>query len=330
MHVYASPSLVAFPSRTSTSARATRAAPHFSVSRLASPYSLIASLRLGALCTSTLIHPQVSHNFCELIEQPTIIGTSIIGIAPSPIVVLPSMESCVLPIELCEKVMDAIPKYLEVPDTGNDWPMRPEEAWNSQQALCACALTCHAWRIRAQYLLWTFPCLIQSRQFPRFNTAIRKSLNTLTISGLTLGRLGLRHKASDLSTAGELFMQSFPHLQSLVCDNISFERGPPLRVLRMRLPFFDSITFLELWGCTFQSLRAMLDVVWACSNLATLIIGPNRIISKRCSAAGFQNLCTTAENLRACRKLTRLSLFSDTIAASPSFLSHILRWLTTY
>lgn len=330
MHAYASPSLVAFPSRTSTSARATRAAPHSSPSRLVPSYCLIASLRLEALCTSALIHPQVSHNFCELIEQRTNRGSSITGIAPSPIIVSPSMESCVLPTELCEKVMDAIPEYVEFPDTGSGWPTRPKKPWRSQQALCACALTCHAWRVRAQCLLWTFPCLIQSQQFPRFNTAIRKSLNTPTICGLALGRLDVDHEASDLSTAGELFMHSFPHLRSLVCRNISFERGPPLRALRMRLPFFDSITFLELLWCKFQSLRAMLDVVWACSNLATLAIGDNQIKSKCCSAAGFQNLCTTAENLRACRKLTRLWLDSDTIEASPSFLSQILKWLRTY
>lgn len=332
MHAYASPSLVAFPSRTSTSARATRAAPHSSPSRLASPYSLIASLRLGALCTSTLIHPQVSHNFCELIEQPTIIGSSITGIAPSPIVVSPSMESCFLPVELCEKVMNAIPDYvpLEFLYSDSGWPTWPRAVWYSQQALCACALTCHAWHVRAQYLLWTFPCLIQSGQFPRFNTAIRKSLNTPTISGLALGNLDVCHEASDLSTAGELFMHSFPHLRSLVCHNINFECGPPLRVLRMRLPFFSSITYLELWQCHFQSLRAMLDVVWACSNLATLAIGGNEIGSRHCSASGFQKLCTAAKNLRACRKLTRLWLDAGFIEASPSFLSQILRWLTTY
>ncbi|KAL1937697.1 hypothetical protein VTO73DRAFT_12972 [Trametes versicolor] len=214
MHTHASPSLVAFPSRTSTSAQATRTAPQSSPSRLAYPYCLIAVLRLGAL------------------------WSSITGIAPSPIVVSPSMESCVLPIELCEKVMDAIPEYVEFRDESG-WPTWPEKPWDSQQALWACALTCRAWRVRAQYLLWTLPCLIQSRQFLRFNTAIRKSLNTPTISGLALGTLGALRETSDLSTAGELFMHSFPHLRSL-------------------------------------------------------------------------NLCTAAENLRACRKLTRLWLYSAT------------------
>lgn len=279
---------------------------------------------------STLIHSQVSHNVCELIEQPTNIGSSISGIAPSPIVVSPSMESCILPIELCEKVMDAIPEYVELRGIGSGWPTVPWEHWYSQQVLCACALTCHAWRVRAQYLLWTFPCLIQSQQFPRFNTAIRKSLNTPTVCGLALGLRDVLPEESDLSTAGELFMHSFPHLRSLVCTHVSFKCGPPLRVLRMRLPFFSSITFLELSFCNFQSWRAMLDVVWACSNLATLAICSAMIESERCSAAGFQNLCSTAKHLRACRKLTRLSLHLITEEASPSFLSQSLRWLTAY
>ncbi|EIW65393.1 uncharacterized protein TRAVEDRAFT_42763 [Trametes versicolor FP-101664 SS1] len=276
---------------------------------LAHPYSFIASLQ--TLRTSTLSPPRFYHNFLELFDHPTDIGSSISGIAPSPIFVSPSMESCLLPIELCEKVMDAIPHYVEFSYTGSRWPMPPKNAWDSQQALWACALTCHAWHVRAQYLLWTFPCLIQSQQFPRFNAAIRKSLNTPTICGLALGALDVRHEASDLSTAGELFMHSFPHLRYLLCQNISFERGPSLRVLHTRMPFFSSITSLELWGCTFQSLRGMLNIVWACFNLATLNVVDNEVKWERHSAAETQALSAAARSLRACRKLTRLYLKED-------------------
>lgn len=316
------------------SASATRTAPRISPSHL-TPYT---SIRSKLRSTYGSVHVPYVHsspqnpiqNFRKLIKHPTGSHTKTIPEdKEQPIVVSSSMESCVLPIELCEKVMDAIPEYLEYPGLGSGWPTVPRKAWNSQKALCACALTCHAWRIRAQYLLWTFPSLIRSQQFLRFNTAIRKSLHTPTISGLVLGPLiADSHEVPDLSTAGELLMHSFPNLRSWVCFDISFERGPPLRVLRMRLPFFDSITFLQLWCCKFQSLRAMLDVVWACPNLAALSIGGNEIKSERCSAAGFQNLCTT--NLRACRKLTKLWLHADFIKASPSFLSQIVRWLTIY
>lgn len=261
--------------------------------------------------------PPAGFDCCELIEQPINIGSSATEIAPSPIVVSPSMECCVLPIELCEKVMDALPVYIELLDDG--WFLAPQDAMETQQALCACTLTCRAWRVRAQYLLWTFPVLFDSQRFARFNTAVQKSPNTHIMCGLQLGRCFQDKETPDLSTAGELFMHSFPHLRSLWCDQIRFDRGPPLRVLRMRLPFFDSITSLALVDCTFQSLRSMLDVVWACSNLATLVVREIDVQSKRCSLAAFQNLSTAVENLRACRKLTRLWLDMDTIRVSPSF-----------
>lgn len=227
------------------------------------------------------------------------------------------MDSCFLSIELCEKIMDALPVYEEFP--GSNWFLFPEYAWDSQRALCGCALTCRAWRVRAQYLLWTFPSLFNRQQFALFETAIRKSPNTPIIRGLML-RCGYDGKeAPDLSTAGELFMHSFPHLRSLWCREIRFDRGTPLRVLRMRLPFFDSITSLHLWDCTFPSLRAMLDVVWACPNLATLAIDVIKVNSKCCSAAELQSLSSAVENLRGCRKLTRLWLDMDTIRVSLSF-----------
>lgn len=237
------------------------------------------------------------------------------------------MDSCVLPLELCEKVMDALPDYVKFPDSG--WLLCPVNSWDLQHALCACALPCQAWRVRAQYLLWTFPALFDSQHFARFNLAIRNSPNTPIIRGLQLGSGNDDNEAPDLGTAGELFMHSFPHLESLLCGKIRFDHGPPLRILRMGLPFFASINTLALVNCTFQSLRSLLDVVWACSNLDTLVIGGVEIKSKFCWAAGFQNLCATAENLRACRKLTRLKLDGDTINASPLFLLlHISRPLT--
>lgn len=227
------------------------------------------------------------------------------------------MESCFLPIELCEKAMDAVPHYDDYPDRG--WLLSPQDAQNSQRALCACALTCQAWRVRAQYLLWTFPVLLDSQHFAHFKSAIRKSPNTHIIRGLELWSVYHDDKTLDFSTAGELFMHSFPHLRSFICRNIRFDRGPSLRVLRMRLPFFSNITTLALLDCTFQSLRAMLDVVWPCSNLATLVVRGIKLESERCSPAGFQRLSTAVENLRACRKLTRIWLDMDTVEVSPSF-----------
>lgn len=211
--------------------------------------------------------------------------------------------------------MDAIPVYEEF----LGWFMLPNYKRHSQRALYACALTCRAWRVRAQYLLWTFPCLFDSQHFAHFNSAIRKSSNTPIIRGVALGSGDKYAENADLSTAlGELFTHSFPHLRSLFCGKLCFERGPPLRVIRMRLPFFSSITSLAFLKCTFQNSRSMLDVVWACSNLATLAMQDVTVESEHCFPARFHSLSMAVENLRACRKLTTLCLDMDTIRVSPS------------
>jgi hypothetical protein len=225
--------------------------------------------------------------------------------------------------------MSTLREHCEFPYGG--WFLLPGYSESeAQPALYACALTCRAWRVRAQYLLWTFPMLSNNQRFTHFKTAIRRSPNKTIIRGLVLSSEddNDHDKTLDLSMAAEIIMHSFPHLQSLLCHKVHFERGPPLRLLRMRLPFFSTITSLVLLGCTFQSMRAMLDVVWACSNLTTLAVGENVVKLERRSAAGFQNLFTTAETLRACRKLTRLTLSIEATNASPSFPLHISRSLT--
>ncbi len=237
------------------------------------------------------------------------------------------MESCRLPIELCEKVMNALRGYEDEILDGTNSRMQEEYTSKRQPALRACALTCHAWRVRAQYLLWTFPVILDSQHLAHFRTAIRSSPNITITRGLVLGGIYGPNEL-DLSTAGELFMRSFPHLQRLLCFYIRFDRGPPLRVLRMRLPFFASITALRLYRCTFQSLRAMLGVVWACRNLATL--DTNDVWFKsECSGAGLRRMHVAVGHFRACQKLTALRLDGPSLEAGPSFLPHASTLLTT-
>lgn len=134
------------------------------------------------------------------------------------------MEACRIPIELCETIMDALPS----------WPTISSGDWSRGQfTLCACALTCRAWRVRAQLLLWVCPRLIERRRLPLFTAAIRTAPKAL-ITTLLL------HQCSFVSSA-ELFMHTFPNLQQLNFHNVDFTRGPP-SILRMRLPFFASVT----------------------------------------------------------------------------------------
>lgn len=302
--------------------------------------------------TPILLYP-ISHNLHKLIVHPTD-TEAISGIVPYPIADSSYMESCRLPIELCEAVMSALRDSLG----RRDGVLDPRKTWESQQGLCACALTCRAWHVRAQYLLWTFPHISNVQHLTHFITALRRSSNISNTHGLVLGR-NIDHSASilqygftiralpdggsefishrpkkddsptpDLSTAGELFIRPFPHLQRLLCVNIRFDNGPPLPILRMRLPFFVTITDLQLQKCTFGSFRAMLDVVWACPNLATLDIDDSWFKSHAPSIAVLQQMSAAAEHLRACRRLTALRLDGHVLQASPSFLPYTLRLLT--
>ncbi|KAL1937701.1 hypothetical protein VTO73DRAFT_12976 [Trametes versicolor] len=208
--------------------------------------------------------------------------------------------------------MDALQDYYE--SLGRPGVLlESKRTWESQQALCACSLTCRAWHVRAQHLLWTLPHVLESQHLAQFTSAVRNLSNTST-AGLVLGdQRAYAIKTFDPSMVSALFMHSFDHLRHLLFYGFFFHRGPPLAILRMRLPFFASITVLQLLDCAFQSLRALLDVVWACPSLVTLAISRTGIKSKRISAGGLRLLSATVENLRACRKLTSLYLDAFTV-----------------
>ncbi|KAL1937694.1 hypothetical protein VTO73DRAFT_12969 [Trametes versicolor] len=193
---------------------------------------------------------------------------SIPGILPYPIVLSSPKESSRLPIEICEAVMNTLPNCYEFDPT-------------------------HGFADRHDY----YKTLYGQR-------ALCAAVHESPITALTLGS----YELLDASKASELFMHSSVRLQHFQCVKVRFDLGPPLRVLHMRLPFFAGITTLQLWRCTFQSLRAMLDVVWACPNLAVLEICGAKFEPKRASAAELRQVFAAVENLRACKKLTSLHL----------------------
>lgn len=176
-----------------------------------------------------------------------------------------------------------------------------------QDTLCACALTCRAWRARAQHLLWISPRLVDTRRVALITSVLPTAPRSVTTT-LMLARL-------DLSSASELFMHSFPNSRHLSFHRVCFERGPPLHILRMHLPFFDSITILHMRNCSFHSLRATLDVIWAIPNLSSLRLGMSERTKLR-HGAGNGHLSTICEHRRACRKLTQLALDRNILEAS--------------
>lgn len=201
-----------------------------------------------------------------------------------------------------------------------------DETVDGQHALCACALTCRAWRVRAQYLLSTFPHIRDDARLANFTMAVQE----FPITALTLGDYSPVSEHLDASKASELFMRSCVRVQHLRCIEVRFDRGSPLRLLRMRLPFFASITTLRLWNCTFHSFRATMDVVWACSNLAMLEISDSELKERSPSAAVLWQMSAAVEHLRACQKLKKLYLDMDILPASSNVPLFILRPFMTY
>ncbi|KAI0820571.1 hypothetical protein BC628DRAFT_1422749 [Trametes gibbosa] len=180
------------------------------------------------------------------------------------------MESCPIPIEICELIIDFV---------------GPESYWSYGKwkgCLTHCALTCRAWRTRAQRRLWEEPYCHGSTSIKIFIDAIRHvpdalmdHIHTLHLNfkfepsrandsypALRLNELLLTNKISNLR---ELTLRSATGL------------GSPLtllhpKILRMCPPLLTGVTVLRLSGCSFSSPRSMLDLIWACRNLSTLAL----------------------------------------------------------
>lgn len=75
----------------------------------------------------------------------------------------------------------------------------------------------------------------------------------------------------------------------------------------MRLPFVASVTELRFTMCSFDTLKTMLDVVWAFPNLSSLAVR-SCTIQESPNHSKNPRLCVVCEKVRACRKLTRLEL----------------------
>lgn len=219
------------------------------------------------------------------------------------------MEACRIPIELCEAIMDTLPDIWSAAILRQYKP-----GIEMQHTLCACALTCRAWRVRAQLLLWGSPYLEDERRLALFTAAIRTAPKPLITSRLWLNQ-------STFVSSAELFMHTFPNLRRLTCWKVDFNCGPPPAIFRMRLPFFASITVLQLVQCKFSSWRAVLDVVWAFPNLAVLDLLRISLKSKPLPAAGGRvDLSVIRGHLRACQKLTKIHwtfFYADQASSSP-------------
>ncbi|KAI0634395.1 hypothetical protein C8Q77DRAFT_751083 [Trametes polyzona] len=215
------------------------------------------------------------------------------------------MESCILSIELCEAIIDGV----GTPRAASSWDCSWDHTacHNRQRTLWACALTCRNWRIRAQMLLWRHPCIWSGPAFPLFVAATRRlphyySRNTVT--------LHLRPRLKDQTLVNSLFLgPTAPHLRDLSWCNMQFNTRGASWVLRMRLPFFDSITSLELHRCSFSSARGLLDVIWSVPNILSLSMSYCwDFVDKTCTDETSARLSSACRQRKACQKLKTVKL----------------------
>ncbi|KAI0365453.1 hypothetical protein BV20DRAFT_752634 [Pilatotrama ljubarskyi] len=221
------------------------------------------------------------------------------------------MEHCRLPIEVCEHIIEAFS-----PDVSPIWD-RPSPFCNVVEApghvalstLCACALTCCAWRFRAQFILWRHPWITDNEGVMAFTAVLRctSPSSALHISSLRLD--GPWKEDVSLSQSGNFFLLSLPNLRHLRLSRLYLDAtkaATPPR-LRNRLVLCASIIHLELFFCRFDRPRTMFDIIWSCPHLRSL-----KIVSCSHPPAKSQDelarLVQASMNPKACQNLTRLQV----------------------
>ncbi|KAI0816883.1 hypothetical protein BC628DRAFT_1405084 [Trametes gibbosa] len=237
------------------------------------------------------------------------------------------MESCPIPIEICELIIDFV---------GEGPPQDPERRHNLQQ----CALTCRAWRTRAQRCLWQVWHIRSSASINLFVDTIRRApdslvsyIHTLVLDFYDIRNIGPSGAISyPLPRLNELLLTTkLANLGELTLQG-AVGPGSPLQllhpnILRIRPPMLANVTVLELWRCTFSSPRSMLDLIWACPNLASLDIDDEWTFldGTLVTEEAARRLVATCQRSGACCKLEDLDFsFNLSSDSSPSPLCHAL------
>ncbi|KAI0353279.1 hypothetical protein OH77DRAFT_646259 [Trametes cingulata] len=227
------------------------------------------------------------------------------------------METSLLPIDVCEAIIDTVQHTREEygMSDGVSFEYPPE-----QRTLMACALTCRAWSPRAQYHLRRHPQLMDSTSIGRFTTAARLAAfdrfaeNVVTLRfGRLLGDFGVV-----VPRLGDFLSLSFPNLRALSAFNVDLaEVGTVFpRLVRARPALCQNVTRLMLMHCQFDTVRAMLDVVWSCRNVSSLYIRACRFYKKEITPEQGASMVATCGRLRHCGKLTFLHLDDNTFLDS--------------
>ncbi|KAI0668790.1 hypothetical protein C8Q78DRAFT_248168 [Trametes maxima] len=212
------------------------------------------------------------------------------------------MENCMLPIEICWDIIEAIP-------ASSHFFTPPE-----YDALVACSLVCRTWNTRAEDILRLDPELDTPQIASQFASTIRRESSGRVradhISELWLNWSDFEGD-KNLSRAMELFMTPLPRLESLHMFGVHIDISP--RILRcMSPPLLTGMTHLEFLRCKFCSWRAMLDIVWGCLKLDLLSVENCSFGGNTVTPESIARLGVSRRSLRGCQYLKTLVIMADT------------------
>ncbi|KAI0638731.1 hypothetical protein C8Q77DRAFT_1425 [Trametes polyzona] len=197
-----------------------------------------------------------------------------------------------VPIDIVLQVMDASEETSTSPGGFN----------MDQRTLCACTLVCREWRAYAQHLLRRRPLLCTTRAISGFAKYLHQSQETGTLHALHFWGCS---EVLDLAPATDLFVappRSFSSLTALRFSKTRMTFAP--KVLRMRLPFFETITVLTLSLCEFDSMRGLFDLVWACRNLSVLDVEFCKLRCAKVTVDLVNRLAMSRKYAHGCERLT--------------------------
>ncbi|KAI0670823.1 hypothetical protein C8Q78DRAFT_1145422 [Trametes maxima] len=208
------------------------------------------------------------------------------------------MENCILPIEICEAIIDAIPSSPHF--------LTPHE----HNALVACRDVCTTWRTRAAVILQKRVDLDTPQIASQFAFAVRRE-SSVHIRADYISSLSLfwSHLEGDknLSRAMQIFMTPLPRLEALYMYEVHIDVSP--RILKcMRPPLLTAITFLEFSKCKFCSWRVMLDIVWCCLELEHLSVLYCSFGGNTATPESITGLGVSRRSLRGCQYLKTLAM----------------------
>lgn len=197
-----------------------------------------------------------------------------------------TIPASAVPVDVWEAVLDAVYDAYYHHPSDFVWQSDPNHRFAGplhnfhdlalrQRTLRSCALTCRAWRERAQFLLWKHVVFTvePSRQFSALLAAMLSRIadyqsppvvSSLYMLGQHMPIYGLMGRA----------IPPLPHwnLPLATSWDSEVEPGPPSALDRVRRPFFPALTDINLMRCTFNSVCDFFEFLWSCPRLSHLVL----------------------------------------------------------